>query len=93
MVEDDHLLCLHHDCVFNLLLLTRHGRTPGLLVLLRHEPHPDYVGAKILTDMLEDAETEIAFGLKGSYNFRSTLLDSYTKVLARQLMKELQENS
>ena len=42
--------------------------------------------------MLDDAKTEIACGLKGSYDFRSTLLDSYTKVLARQPMKQLREN-
>ena len=50
------------------------------------------VGVKIATDMLEDAETEISCGPKGSYDFRSTLMDSYTKVLARQLMKRLREN-
>jgi hypothetical protein len=47
---------------------------------------------KISTDMLEDAETEIPCGLKGSYDFCSTLPDLYTKVLARQLMKQLREN-
>ena len=46
-----------------------------------------YVGAKIATDMLEDAKTEIACGLKGSYDFRSTLSDLNTKVLVRQPMK------
>jgi len=50
------------------------------------------VGAKISTDMLEDAETEIPCGLKGSYDFCSTLPDLYTKVLAWQLMKQLLEN-
>jgi hypothetical protein len=38
------------------------------------------------------AKTEIACGLKGSYDFCSTLPDSYTKVLVRQPMKQLQEN-
>ena len=42
-----------------------------------------YVVAKIATDMLEDAKTEIACGFRGSYNFRSTHPDLYTKVLAR----------
>ena len=51
-----------------------------------------YVGANIATDMLEDAKTEIAYGLKGSHDFRSTLLDLYTKVLARHPMKQLREN-
>ena len=40
-----------------------------------------YAGAEIVTDVLEDAETEIACGLKCFYDFRSLLIDSYTKVL------------
>ena len=48
-----------------------------------------YVGAKIAIDMLDGAKTEIACGLKGSYNFRSTLPGSYTKVLVWQPMKQL----
>ena len=51
------------------------------------------VGARIARDMLEDAETEIACGLRGgSADFRSTLPDAYTKVLARKLVKQLREN-
>ena len=46
-----------------------------------------YVVAKIATDMLEDAKTEIACGLKGSYNFRSMLPGLYTKVMVQSLMK------
>ena len=42
--------------------------------------------------MLKDAKTKIACGLKGSYNLRSTHPDTYTKVLVRQLMKQLREN-
>jgi len=51
-----------------------------------------FIGSKIASDMLEDAEKEIACGLKGSVNFKSTLPDAYTKVLARELMKQLREN-
>jgi len=50
-----------------------------------------FIGSKIASDMLEDAEKEIACGLKGSVNFKSTLPDAYTKVLARELMKQLRE--
>ena len=46
-----------------------------------------YGGANIATDILEDAKTEIAYNLNGSYDFYSTLLDSYTKVLTLKLMK------
>ena len=42
--------------------------------------------------MLENAKTENAYGLKGPYNFRSTLPDSYTKVLGWQPMKQMREN-
>merc|ERR1719253_1208703 len=42
--------------------------------------------------MMEDAEKEIACGLKGSINFKSALPDAYTKVLGRKLMKQLREN-
>jgi hypothetical protein len=45
-----------------------------------------YIGVKIATDMPEDAEVEIACGLKGVYNFCSTLRDLYTKVMAHQPM-------
>ena len=51
-----------------------------------------YVGTTMATNMLEDAETEISCGPKGSYDFRSTLMDAYTKVLTWQLMKQLREN-
>ena len=51
-----------------------------------------YVGAKIAADRLEDATTKIACGFKGLYNFRSKHPDLYTKVLTRQIMKQLWEN-
>ena len=69
-----------------------HMYNTALVVCLDDEVKITYVSAKIVTDMLEDAKTEIVCGLKGSYDFRSTLPDSYTKVLARQLMKQLREN-
>jgi len=42
--------------------------------------------------MFADAEKEAACGLEGSVNFKSTLPDLYTKVVARELMKQLREN-
>jgi len=50
------------------------------------------IGSKIATEMLKDAETELACGLKGPADFRSTLPDAYTKLLARELTKQLREN-
>jgi len=69
-----------------------HTYNTALAACLDGKVASTFVGAKIATDMLEDAETEIACGLKGSVDFRSTLPDAYTKVLARQLMKQLREN-
>ena len=66
--------------------------TTALVACLDGAVNITYVSAKIATDMLEDAKTEIACGLKGPYDFRSTLPNLYTKVMARQPMKQLQEN-
>mmetsp|Transcript_47895 Transcript_47895/g.101776 ORF Transcript_47895/g.101776 Transcript_47895/m.101776 type:complete len:723 (-) Transcript_47895:168-2336(-) len=69
-----------------------HTYNTALAACLDGKLESTFVGAKIATEMVEDAEKEIACGLKGSANFKSALPDSYTKVLARQLMKQLREN-
>lgn len=51
-----------------------------------------FIGSKIAADMVKDATFELACGLRGSANYRSALPDSYSKVLARDLMKQLREN-
>ncbi len=48
--------------------------------------------SKIATEMLEDVEKELENGLKGNPEYYSVVPDSYTKVLARSLMKQLREN-
>lgn len=50
------------------------------------------LGSKIATEMLADVEFELREGIQGPPNMYSDLPDSYTKVLARDLMKQLREN-
>jgi hypothetical protein len=49
-------------------------------------------GSQIATEMLADISNELENGLKGNAEYRSVIPDSYTKVLARSLMKQLREN-
>ncbi|KAL3807486.1 hypothetical protein ACHAXA_011082 [Cyclostephanos tholiformis] len=69
-----------------------HTYNTALAACLDGKLESTFIGAKIATEMLEDAEKELACGLKGSVNFKSTLPDAYTKVLGRSLMKQLREN-
>merc|ERR1712232_1329560 len=49
-------------------------------------------GSTIATEMMIDVEKEISEGLKGTVEYNSVIPDLYTKVLARDLMKQLREN-
>lgn len=69
-----------------------HTYNTALAACLDGKLESTFIGSKIATEMIEDAEKEIACGLKGSVDFKSALPDAYTKVLARQLMKQLREN-
>lgn len=69
-----------------------HTYNTALAACLDGKLESTFIGAKIATEMMEDAEKELACGLKGSVNFKSALPDAYTKVLARDLMKQLREN-
>ena len=98
-----------------------HTYNTALAACLDGKVESTFIGSKIAAEMLEDAEKEIACGLKvcvfsslsssnllcvssiasltamsqlfqGSAKFKSTLPDAYTKVVARQLMKQLREN-
>ena len=51
-----------------------------------------FIASKIATEMLEEAEFELACGLDGPKDFRSKLPDKYTKYLSLQLGKQLREN-
>jgi len=49
-------------------------------------------GSTIAKEMMEDVQKELTMGFKGSAELVSVIPDSYTKVLARSLMKQLREN-
>lgn len=49
-------------------------------------------GSTIAAEMLADTEKELANGLSGNAEYNSVTPDSYSKVLARNLMKKLREN-
>ncbi|KAL7539658.1 hypothetical protein ACHAXR_009486, partial [Thalassiosira sp. AJA248-18] len=69
-----------------------HTYNTALAACLDGKLESTFLASKIATEMIEEAEKELACGLKGSANFKSALPDSYTKVLGRQLMKQLREN-
>lgn len=48
--------------------------------------------SKLATQMLADVDNELVKGLKGNPEYNSVIPDSYTKVLARSLMKQLREH-
>jgi len=49
-------------------------------------------GSKIAAEMLEAVDEELREGLVGSSEYKSVIPDTYTKYLARELMKQLREN-
>lgn len=49
-------------------------------------------GSKIATEMLDAIYEELAKGLKGSSKLKSVIPDTYTRTLARNLMKQLRDN-
>ena len=69
-----------------------HTYNTALAACLDGKLESTFIASKIATEMMEDSEKEIACGIKGSARFKSTLPDAYTKVLARQLMKQLRDN-
>lgn len=69
-----------------------HTYNTALAACLDGELASTALASQIATEMLEDAETELACGLKGSADFRSALPDGYTKLLAIKLTKQLREN-
>mmetsp|Transcript_24655 Transcript_24655/g.51163 ORF Transcript_24655/g.51163 Transcript_24655/m.51163 type:complete len:716 (-) Transcript_24655:157-2304(-) len=69
-----------------------HTYNTALAACLDGKLESTFIGSKIATEMLADAEKELACGFKGSADYKSVLPDLYTKVLARQLMKQLREN-
>lgn len=69
-----------------------HTYNTALAACLDGKLESTFIGSKIAEEMYEDAEFELACGLKGVADFNSALPDAYSKVLARNLMKQLREN-
>ena len=69
-----------------------HTYNTALAACLNGELESTFIASKIATEMVEDATTELACGIKGIANYKSTLPDTYTKFLGRELMKQLREN-
>lgn len=69
-----------------------HTYNTALAACLDGKLESTVLASTIANEMLEDVDRELAMGLKGSADFNSDLPDSYTKVLARALMKQLREN-
>mmetsp|Transcript_2511 Transcript_2511/g.3802 ORF Transcript_2511/g.3802 Transcript_2511/m.3802 type:complete len:758 (-) Transcript_2511:370-2643(-) len=50
-------------------------------------------GSEIAEEMMKDVNRELLTGIKGSdYQYKSVIVDTYTKTLARKLMKQLRDN-
>ena len=69
-----------------------HTYNTALAACLDGKMESTFIASKIAAEMMDDADKELACGLKGSANYKSALPDLYTKVLGRQLMKQLREN-
>lgn len=69
-----------------------HTYNTALAACLDGKLQSTFIASQIADEMYADAEREVSCGLKGSANFKSTLPDLYSKVVARNLMKQLREN-
>ena len=49
-------------------------------------------GSTVVTEMMTDVKKELSEGFKGKSEYASVMPDKYTKVLTRNLMKQLREN-
>lgn len=69
-----------------------HTYNTALAACLDGKLESTFIASKIATEMIEDAQKELACGIRGSANFKSALPDTYTKFVARELMKQLRDN-
>jgi hypothetical protein len=69
-----------------------HTYNTALATCLDGKLESTVLASKIATAMLEDVDKELEEGFKGSADYNSVIPDKYSKVLARQLMKQLREN-
>ena len=69
-----------------------HTYNTALAACLDGNLESTFIGSKIATEMVEDAKIELSCGIQGLAKYKSSLPDTYTKFLGRELMKQLREN-
>lgn len=69
-----------------------HTYNTALAACLDGKLESTFIASKIASEMVDDATLELACGVKGLAKFKSTSPDTYTRFLARELMKQLREN-
>lgn len=69
-----------------------HTYNTALAACLDGKLESTFIASKIASEMVDDATFELACGVKGLAKFKSTTPDTYTRFLARELMKQLREN-
>mmetsp|Transcript_2993 Transcript_2993/g.4268 ORF Transcript_2993/g.4268 Transcript_2993/m.4268 type:complete len:731 (-) Transcript_2993:96-2288(-) len=69
-----------------------HSYNTALASCLDGKLESTQLASLIATEMYVDVERELTEGIKGSADLKSVLPDTYTKVLSRELMKQLREN-
>jgi len=69
-----------------------HTYNTALAACLDGKLESTFIASKIASEMVQDAQFELACGIKGLAKYKSTLPDTYTKFLGRELMKQLREN-
>ncbi len=69
-----------------------HTYNTALAACLDGKLESTFIASKIASEMVQDAQFELACGIKGLAKYQSTLPDTYTKFLGRELMKQLREN-
>lgn len=69
-----------------------HTYNTALAACLDGKLESTFIASKIANELVEDASFELACGIKGLQKFKSTLPDTYTRFLGRELMKQLRDN-
>mmetsp|Transcript_13739 Transcript_13739/g.20310 ORF Transcript_13739/g.20310 Transcript_13739/m.20310 type:complete len:229 (-) Transcript_13739:1020-1706(-) len=69
-----------------------HTYNTALAACLDGKLESTVTGSKIAVEMLAAVNQELRDGLVGSAEYKSALPDTYTKYLARELMKQLRDN-
>lgn len=69
-----------------------HTYNTALAACLDGKIESTFIASKIADELVEDATKELACGIQGLAKYKSTLPDTYTRFLGRELMKQLRES-